>query len=386
MRRPKDQGGGMRDKTSTIVSALRFPLLLTRRVLLEFVKRQCPLPACTCFGVPIVLSRVADAIYWMSRNVERAENLARFTDVTMNLILDLPPESNEQYSTEQYSTKQWMPLVSITGDHELFAERFGVPTQENVLKFLAFDPEYPNSILRCVQNARENARSIRETISSEMWEHLNQFYYMVMDAAINQQALESPQDFFHEVKTASHLFKGITDGTMTHGEGWHFANLARLIERADKTSRILDVKYFLLLPSVQDVGTQIDDLQWTAVLRSVSGFEMFRKRHHGITPERVVNFLVLDWEFPRAIFHCIDQANESMHAISGTPRGMFRNVAERQLGQLRGELAYGQVSEIISYGLHEYLDSFQTKVNAVGEAIYQTFIALRPEPATAGAS
>lgn len=324
-----------------------------------------------------MLSRVADSIYWMSRNVERAENLARFVDVTMHLMLDLPDDSQPQ----------WEPLVSTTGDLKYFRERYGEATLANVVRFLTFDPEYGNSVLSCLQVARENARSVREAIASEMWEHLNSFYFMVMDAAINQDVVTSPQEFFQEVKMACHLFNGITDATLSHGEGWQFARLGRLLERADKTSRILDVKYYILLPKVQDVGTPYDDLQWSAVLRSVSGFEMFRKRHHGITPERVVGFLVLDRQFPRAIMHCIDGANEALHAISGSPQGTFWNPAERLLGRLRSELAYAHIHEIISGGLHEFVDDLQTKMNDIGAAVHQTFIAIRPdEPAAAFSS
>jgi len=299
----------------------------------------------------------------MSRYVERAENLARFVDVTFNLLLDLPSGAQEQ----------WMPLVSTTGDNEYFAERYGAATRENVVQFLSFDADYPNSIYSCLRLARENARTIRETISSEMWEHLNNFYFLVKAASDRRQVLSAPQEFFQEVKLASHLFNGITDGTMSHGEGWQFARLGRTLERADKTSRLLDVKYFLLLPQVQDVGTPTDDLQWSAVLRSVSGFEMFRKRHGQITPERVVGFLVLDRLFPRAIMHCVDIANEALHAISGSPESTFWNRAEKQLGQLRSELAYLHVDEILARGLHEFLDRLQGKLNVVGEAIHQTF-------------
>jgi len=315
-----------------------------------------------------MLSRVADSIYWMCRYVERAENLARFADVTLNMMLDLPSGSPEQ----------WRPLISATGDDEKFFERYGEPTRDNVIQFLTFDREYSNSILSCLHSARENARSVREAIGSEMWEHLNQFYISVRNAAGDPDALESPNDFFQHVKMSSHLFTGITVTTMSQGEGWHFARLGRLLERADKTSRILDVKYFTLLPTVQDVGSPMDDLQWSSVLRSVSGFEMYRKRHHGITPKRVVGFLVLDRKFPRAIIHCIDHANQSLHAISGSPEGTFWNPAEKRLGMLRSELAYAEIDEILSAGLHEFLDSFQSKLNAVGEAIFQTYIAMRP--------
>jgi uncharacterized alpha-E superfamily protein len=312
-----------------------------------------------------MLSRVADSIYWMSRYVERAENLARFVDVTFNMMLDLPPGS----------AGQWQPLVSTTGEHEWFDEHYGVATQENVVRFLTFDPDYPNSILCCLQAARENARSVRETISSEMWEDLNSFYLLVVDAATSSGSLPSLQDFFHEVRNASYRFKGITDGTMPHGEPWHFARLGRYIERADKTSRILDVKYFLLLPDPSDVGTSYDDLQWSAVLRSVSGLEMFRKRHHGITPERVVGFLILDRMFPRSIMYCVNEADQSLHAISGSPLGTFWNAAEKRMGKLRSELAYAHVDDdIIEVGLHEFLDALQTKLNSVGQAISETFI------------
>ncbi len=310
-----------------------------------------------------MLSRVASSIHWMSRYVERAENLARFVDVTFGLMLDLPSGAPEQ----------WLPLVSTTGDNEYFSEHYSSATRENVVRFLSFDGHYPNSILSCVRLARENARTIREAISSEMWEHLNNFYHLVKAAAARRDVLQSPQEFFQEVKFASHLFCGITDGTMTHSEGWQFARLGRKLERADKTSRLLDVKYFLLLPTLQDVGTPTDDLQWSAVLRSLSGFEMYRKRHGQISPARVVGFLVLDRLFPRAIMHCIDSANEALHAISGSPEDTFWNRAEKRLGQLRSELAYCTVGEILSLGLHEFLDSLQVKINATGEAIHDTF-------------
>jgi uncharacterized alpha-E superfamily protein len=315
-----------------------------------------------------MLSRVAEAIYWMARYIERAENLARFIDVTLNVMLDQPGDD----------PGQWLPLVRTTGDEEWFQEHYGEPTQENVIRFLTFERAYPNSIISVLSAARENARSIRETISSEMWEQLNEWYHVVRTAAKGDRPLESPSEFFHEVKRSSHLFNGLMNATMARDEGWHFANVGKLIERADKTSRILDVKYFILLPDVQDIGTPIDDLQWSAVLRSVSGFEIYRKRHHGITPHRIVEFLVLDRSFPRAIQYCVCHADESLHEITGTPHGTFRNLAEQRLGQLRGELSYIHVEQIVTGGLHEFIDRLQTKLNSVHDAIDQTFFALRP--------
>jgi len=315
-----------------------------------------------------MLSRVADSIYWMSRYVERAENVARFVDVNLNLMLDSPSGADQQ----------WEPLVNITGDHETFEKLYAkAATQQNVIQFLTFDRDNPNSILSCLRAARENARSVREIISSEMWLQLNTFYLMVNSAASSGKGFESPHEFFSEVKLASHLFSGITDATMTHGEGWHFGRLGRLLERADKTSRILDVKYFILLRSVADVGTPLDEVQWVAVLRSASAFEMYRKRHGRIVPKAIVEFLLLDSEFPRAIRFCLNAARDSLHAISGTPLGTYRKPAEKLFGQICSDLAYANVDDVMNQGLHEYLDALQTKMNSASTGIYERFFAKR---------
>ncbi len=314
-----------------------------------------------------MLSRVADSIYWMSRYVERAENVARFIDVNLQLMLDASSGEDQQ----------WEPLVSTTGDHDVFAKRHGVATQQNVIHFLTFDAENPNSILSCVRSARENARTIREIISSEMWLQLNKFYLMVTAAAENSSAQANLNEFFAEVKNANHLFNGIAAATMTHGEPWHFFHLGRMLERADKTSRILDVKYFILLRSAQDVGTPFDDVQWAAVLRSASAFEMYRKRHGRISPRRVVEFLLLDREFPRAVHYSLLAVRDSLHAISGTPAGTFGNAPEQLPGQLCSDLSSASVDDIINSGLHEYLDDLQTKMNQLAGGIYETFFAFK---------
>ena len=312
-----------------------------------------------------MLSRVAESMYWMSRYIERAENVARFINVTLNLMLDIPVGS----------VPQWQPLVDTTGDAKEFARLYGVATQQRVIQFLTFDPDNPNSIRSCLRQARENARSVREVISSEMWEQLNKFYLMVNSAAFDAKSLRDPQHLFASVKMSSHEFAGVTDATMTHNEGWHFCRLGRHLERADKTSRILDVKYFLLLPTAADVGTTYDDIQWAAVLRSASAFEMYRKRYGRISPDRIVEFLLLEREFPRAIQCCLREARESVHSISGTPAGMFRNPVEQRLGELCSQLAYAQVDDIVAAGLHEYLDKLQTGMNLVGAGIHETFFA-----------
>jgi len=315
-----------------------------------------------------MLSRVAESVYWMSRYVERAENVARFISVNLNLSLDVHGEANQQ----------WEPLVITTGDTRAFRDHFDIPTKRNVIQFLTFDRENFNSIVACLYAARENARSVRESISSEMWEHINRFYWMVKDFGGLEAVLDNPSDFYERVRAAGQHFLGVTDATMTHGEAWNFCRLGRSMERADKTSRILDVKYFILLPEPRDIGTPYDDIQWSALLRSASALEMYRQRHGRISPNYVVDFLVLDKNFPRAVLHCLTRANESLHAITGTELGSFSNLPEQRLGQLRAHLAYMTAEQIVREGLHEFIDDLQTRLNLVGDAVHGTFFAKRP--------
>lgn len=320
-----------------------------------------------------MLSRVASNVYWMSRYMERAENVARFIDVNLHLTLDLPMEH----------ANQWHPLVTVTGDEERFAERFGDPTKENVIEFLTFDPENPNSIFSCFRKARENARTVREVISSELWRKANEMYLFMNAPSARKGALDRPYEFFQYIREGCTLFKGLSDATMTHGESWQFIRLGRMTERADKTSRIVDVKYFILLPELNYVGTPYDNIQWAAVLKSASALEMYRIEHHRITPSSVTEFLVLSRYFPRAMHFCVATAETAMHAITGTPPGTYSNPAERQLGRLCSELEFADIKEILETGLHEYIDAFQVKLNAVGGAITETFFGYMPgeEPA-----
>jgi len=318
-----------------------------------------------------MLSRLADSTYWMSRYIERAENVARFIDVNLYLMLDQDPLLEKQ---------QWLPLVVTTGDYADFQARYKQATRENVLNFLIFDAQNPNSILSCLQKARENARTMREVISTEMWAQVNGFYHMVQNAMSSQTTKDFPQSFCREVKQASHLFQGVTDATFTHGEAWHFVQLGRLFERADKTARILDVKYFILLPKVEDIGTPIDLILWTALLKSATAYEMYRKKFNRIDPFRIAEYLILDREFPRSMRHCLIKAEESLRSITGTPVGTYANAAERRLGRLRSELDYGNIQEIIRGGLHEYLDDFEAKLNALGEDLFAIYLAPNPLP------
>lgn len=309
-----------------------------------------------------MLSRVANSIYWLNRYIERAENVSRFIDANYHMTLDIPDSASDQ----------WQPLINTTGDHELFEKLYGQANRENAIEFLVFDRNNPNSIFSCVRSARENARSVREYISSEMWEQINTFYLMINDAA-REVSMDLPHQFFFDIMNASHAFIGITDSTMDHGEGWHFGRMGRMLERADKTSRILDVKYFILLPSVDYIGSSYDNILWGALLRSASAFEMYRKRHGRIDPRKIVEFLLLDINFPRAVHYCIINATISMNNITGSPRGHFVNSAEQSMGRLLSEFNFASMDEIFAQGLHEYLDQTQTRINKVGAAIQSSF-------------
>jgi uncharacterized alpha-E superfamily protein len=268
--------------------------------------------------------------------------------------------------------------VSITASLNAFQARYPVADRGNVIQFLALDRENPSSIVSCLSKARENARSTREAISSETWEQVNRYYLLVSSSGAPRRVRDNPASFFADVKLYSQLVSGVADATTSHDEAWHFMRLGRLIERADNTSRLLDVKYFLLLPSVEEVGGAVDDMEWSILLRSATALAMYRRKHGQISPERVVEFLLLDTEFPRSVLFCLLHAEESLHAITGTPSGSYRNVVERRLGQLRSELAYAQVHDIISEGLHEFLDEFQRQLNGIGDAISETFFGMQP--------
>lgn len=300
-----------------------------------------------------MLSRAADSIYWIGRYMERAENVARFIDVNLHHMLDLPPGTPEQ----------WKPVVAVMGDLYRFLERYESTSRETVIQFLTFDAGNPNSILSCLRAARENARSIRDVISSDMWEHLNATYLQVSDDDAFERVRRSPYEFFSETKMAGRLFEGLTDDTMSHGEAWHFCRLGRLVERADKISRILDFKHHL------SSAAAMEEIEWSVVLQCASALELYRKRHGKLLRERIVDFLLLDREFPRSVHFCLTGAEESLHAITGTPVGTFRIPAEQRLGQLRSELAFARAQEILAEGLHEHVDGLQLKLNLASDAV-----------------
>jgi uncharacterized alpha-E superfamily protein len=314
-----------------------------------------------------VLSRVANSIYWMNRYLERADNVARFLAVNTHLILDMGWESK---------STQWEPLVRASGDDDDFNLRFAEANEKNVVRFLTFDRKNPNSIISCVRQARENARTVREVISSEMWETINALYHLV-EKDSRKRRIGDLQDFFMAVRSASHLFTGLIENTMSHSQDWHFARMGMFLERADKTARLLDVKYFLLLPTPDYVDSPFDTVQWGAVLKSVTGFEMYRKKFHRANYHDVAAFLILDSEFPRSIRYCVDTAARSLSRITEII-GMSVP-AQEEMVKLQAMLDGTHVEAVLQGGLHEYVDVFQFNLNVVDNALYQSFFAIKQD-------
>jgi uncharacterized alpha-E superfamily protein len=298
----------------------------------------------------------------MSRYAERAANLARFIEVTLHMTLDQP----------EYLVDPWEPLVQVTGDNEWFEAKYGEATCQNVVQFLAFDPEYHASMQTCLRAARENARSVREALSSEAFEQLNAFYHFVRDSSA-PQLTDPTAHFFNQVRSHGLMWTGVLDSTMSHDTAWHFLNVGRLLERADKTSRILDVKYFNLLPRLEDVGTAIDDLQWSTLLLAISGFETYRREHHLMDVEKIVAFFLFHRTFPRSIYSCIAGADWSLREIEKKSDSEEPGRAKQQITALRHRLKNTNVKEVIAGGMHQFIDRLQVELNEIGDCLGQDY-------------
>jgi uncharacterized alpha-E superfamily protein len=317
-----------------------------------------------------MLSRVANGLYWMSRYIERAENTARLVDVNLQLLLDF---SNLD---DRALAGHWQPIVQSTGDEELFARLHPQATGRSVTEFLVFQPENSNSIVSAIDQARENARTVRDQLTAEHWEELNRIYLFLHSMAARDLWRRSPGDFFQEIRNSSLLLQGITDATSVRHEGWCFLQAGRYLERADKTTRLLDVRH----ASVPERGlppsiTQDAALGWSAVLRSCSAWDAYKALHGAeVQPALVAEFLLLSEDFPRSARFCAHQLNLALRRISGVPEGKFCNDAEKLCGRLCAELQFSSVHDIFERGLHTYIDELQAKLNTVGAALFQAYI------------
>ncbi len=315
-----------------------------------------------------MLCRTANELYWMARHIERAENTARLLDVTYRMSL-LPYEAIEPGLA--WAEPWAVPLIT-SGLATAFYERFHELSAEGVLRYMILDSSNPSSIYCCLRAARESARSVRGAITSEMYEDLNSAWLEMRGYDYNRIQATGVSEFLDWVKMRSHLFRGVTFGTMLRDEAYHFIRLGTHIERADNTARILDVKYHTLLPSAADVGGAVDYYQWSALLRSVSGFESYRKIYSDvITPRRVAELLILREDMPRSLHSCMNFIHETLETLCDDNT---REV-ERASGELHARLHYARTDDIIKFGLHEYLMEFVDRISVLGAEINRAFLA-----------
>jgi uncharacterized alpha-E superfamily protein len=315
-----------------------------------------------------MLSRTADHLFWMSRYTERAENTARMLDV--NYQTSLLPQSAAVVQGG------WQSLLSISELKPSFAAKYGDNINpREVMDFMVRDEQNSSSIVSCLQNARENARAVRGTLTTEVWETQNQTYLEVIRMLRNGDFERDPGQFFEWVKFRSHLSRGVTAGTMLQDEAFHFLRLGTFLERADNTARLVDVKFH----AVQNdfIGTdgekdqEYDFYHWSAILRSVSGFEVYRKVYRDvIKPERVAELLILRPDMPRSLLACLNELMSNLAMVTSDTS----SETQRRAGKLRADLQYARIDEILATGLHAFLTQFLDRVNEIGAHISREFL------------
>ena len=315
-----------------------------------------------------MLSRTADHLFWMSRYTERAENTARMLDVNYETTL-LPQSTAEAQAG-------WRGLLSISELKPAYAARYGDNINpRDVMDFMVRDEKNPSSIISCLKNARENARAVRGTLTTEVWETANQTWLEIIRMLRSGDFVRDPSQFFEWVKFRSHLSRGVTAGTMLQDEAFHFLRLGTFLERADNTARLVDVKFHAVQSDFLGAGIEqeqeYDFYHWSAILRSVSAFEVYRKVYRDvIKPERVAELLILRPDMPRSLLACLNELMGNLAMVTSDPL----SETQRRAGKLRADLQYGRIDEILATGLHAFLTQFLDRVNELGAHISREFL------------
>jgi uncharacterized alpha-E superfamily protein len=332
-----------------------------------------------------MLSRKAEALYWIGRYLERAEASARRFDVEYH--------SRLESEAARTATLPLHALLFSSGDEEAYREQYGDDEERSLLQFMILDQANPNSIRSCVTSARENARGIRDLISSEMWEYLNRFYLELAEETLQSVLSRTPHDLLHWVKHSCWLFDGITERTMTRGEGWQFLQCGKYLERAESTARLLDGKSYAMVEADAAVAGTLDLHQWTALLKSVGAHEAFRKTGRPLAPDEVMAFILLDGWFPGAIRYSVARVDAALRAISGVRAEdgsvptrhsslvtRHSDEAARVAGRLLASLVHARAAEIVG-DLHQYLTGLVEECGGLHGAIVRTYfshLAWRP--------
>lgn len=317
-----------------------------------------------------LLARYAECIFWLARYMERAENLARILDV------------NETFARDSYGATNWVTILRLNADEQRFFELYPTASAKNVMNFYILDQQNPTSIIAAIGAARENARQLRPLISTEMWTQINMFHNRLQGLGPNDIAPQNLQRICAMIKEACQTHTGITEGTFFRDQGWYFYGLGRNLERADQTTRLLDIKYHTLLPSPRDVGTPVDISQWHSLLRSAAGYHAFRRVYpRGLTPAGVAGFLLFNDNFPRSVLVCTREVDNLLNRLNSKYRLRRGTVPMERSDELLGNLASNTIETVISGGLHEYLDALQISFSKLTNDIAQVFfLADQPVP------
>ena len=309
-----------------------------------------------------MLSRTADHLYWMARYTERAENLARMLDVNYRMSLLRQDEEGVR--------QRWTSTLAIVGQIGPYAAAQGTVTQDGAIEWISWSRDNPGSIHECLRLARENAHAVRGTLTSETWETLNSTWLEVRRLGQARKPGLDPSDFFEWVKFRSHLARGVIQGTMLRDEALKFTWLGTYLERADNTARILDSKFEPMAPGT-DWGATADYYEWSALLRSVSAFEIYRKVYRDvITPRRVAELLILRDAMPRSLLRCLTQVHDTLAVVSNDRSGE----TERRAGEIHASLLYGRIDDVLAIGMHAWLLQFLDRIADLGQRIAQDFL------------
>jgi len=316
-----------------------------------------------------MLSRTADHLFWMARYIERAENTARMLDV--NYQTSLLPQSTQR------AEQGWRSMLGISELTALYRQRHGGRIDPlEVMDFMVRDETHPSSIVACLRAARENARAVRGTITTELWETTNQTW-LEFNRLLRQHDFDrDPGSLFEWVKFRSHLSRGVTVGTMLQDEALNFLRIGTFLERADNTARLLDVKFHALAGDYfgrEDTGEapEVDFYHWSAILRSVSGFEIYRRVYRNvIVPEKVAELLILRPDMPRSLASCMNGVVENLRLVAND----LSADTQRRAGRLKSDLEFSRIDEILATGMHAYLTRFLDRVNDIGAGISRDFL------------
>jgi uncharacterized alpha-E superfamily protein len=320
-----------------------------------------------------MLSRVAESVYWMAIYVERAEHIARMINVNWNVLIDVGDVGE---SLEQNLWRGVLRVLHLDQSPEANAalESGTDNMARRLCRSLTFDAANPSSLISCVTKARENARSIREIISAEMWEALNVLYWAIKGDDAHARFEESPQDMFHQIMSGSFLFQGLTNQTIQHDQAWLFAQLGKHMERCDMTCRIIETKHDILRAAESELDEPTRNIHWMAVLRSCCSINEYRRAYPGhMEPARVASFLILAPHFPRSVAYSVRHAHDAASRIRSTVNPHTIEQAERILGRLNGQLTNADPSELTTGDLSVFLRNTVAQIRVANEAIYKAY-------------